>query len=166
MAGIHRRASRKTLRRLFAADVRPVAAQALDLHDGMVLCLARLLRYAPLRRGPQAGHAHLLLQHQSRLAGRLGRRHSDPRRRRPLQDAFRTGLQGPSHSRRAGSARKRQPAFQRTAHSWHGVLPLTAPPGQLRKLFIITVNVPTWQVIFRRLRGKDPDGYSLKAKAA
>ena len=56
--------------------------------------------------------------------------------------------------------------FKRTAHSWHGVRPLRAPPGQLRKLFIITVNVPTWQVIFRRLRGKDPDGYSLKAKAA
>ncbi len=56
--------------------------------------------------------------------------------------------------------------FKRTAHSWHGVLPLQAPPGQLRKLFIITVNLPTWQVLFRRLRGKDPDGYSIKAKAA
>jgi hypothetical protein len=55
--------------------------------------------------------------------------------------------------------------FQRTAHSWHGVRPLEAPPNHLRKLFIVTINVPTWQVLFRRLRGKDPDGYPL-AKVA
>ena len=51
--------------------------------------------------------------------------------------------------------------FQRTAHSWHGVRPLESPPDQLRKLFIVTINVPTAQVLWRRLRGKDPDGYPL-----
>ena len=51
--------------------------------------------------------------------------------------------------------------FQRTAHSWHGVRPLESPPGHLRKLFIITINVPTLQVLWRRVRGKDPDGFPL-----
>jgi 2OG-Fe(II) oxygenase superfamily len=54
--------------------------------------------------------------------------------------------------------------FQRTAHSWHGVRPLESPPGHLRKLFIITINVPTIQVLWRRVRGKDPDGYPLDRK--
>jgi hypothetical protein len=49
--------------------------------------------------------------------------------------------------------------FQRTEHSWHGVRPLESPPEKLRKLFLITVNVPTLQVWWRRMRGKDPDGY-------
>ncbi|MGA2700687.1 MAG: 2OG-Fe(II) oxygenase [Isosphaeraceae bacterium] len=52
--------------------------------------------------------------------------------------------------------------FQRTAHSWHGVRPLESPPGHMRKLFIVTINVPTIQVLWRRVRGKDPDGYPLK----
>ncbi len=56
--------------------------------------------------------------------------------------------------------------FQRTAHSWHGVRPLESPPGRLRKLFIVTINVPTIQVLWRRLRGKDPDGYPLSVTAA
>ncbi len=51
--------------------------------------------------------------------------------------------------------------FQRTEHSWHGVRPLQCPPGTLRKLFIVTINVPTFQVWWRRVRGKDPDGYPL-----
>ena len=51
--------------------------------------------------------------------------------------------------------------FMRTEHSWHGVHPLKAPAGQLRKLFIVTMNAPTIQVWWRRLRGKDPDGYQL-----
>jgi hypothetical protein len=51
--------------------------------------------------------------------------------------------------------------FRRTAHSWHGVRPLESPPGPLRKLFIVTINVPTIQVLWRRVRGKDPDGYPL-----
>lgn len=51
--------------------------------------------------------------------------------------------------------------FQRTEHSWHGVRPLGCPPDRLRKLFIVTINVPTLQVWWRRLRGKDPDGYPL-----
>ncbi|MCL5670507.1 MAG: 2OG-Fe(II) oxygenase [Acidobacteria bacterium] len=53
--------------------------------------------------------------------------------------------------------------FERTDHSWHGVQPLGCPPGHLRKLFIITINVPTLQVWWRRVRGKDPDGYPLVA---
>jgi hypothetical protein len=54
--------------------------------------------------------------------------------------------------------------FERTEHSWHGVLPLRSPrPDVYRKLFIVTVNVPTLQVWWRQIRGKDPDGYSFKA---
>jgi hypothetical protein len=53
--------------------------------------------------------------------------------------------------------------FQRTEHSWHGVRPLQCPSSSLRKLFIVTVNVPTFQVWWRRVRGKDPDGYRIKA---
>lgn len=55
--------------------------------------------------------------------------------------------------------------FERTDHSWHGVRPLQCPPDTLRKLFIVTVNVPTWQVWWRRVRGKDPDGYRYRAGA-
>jgi len=51
--------------------------------------------------------------------------------------------------------------FMRTEHSWHGVRPLQSPPDPLRKLFIVTTNAPTLQVWWRRLRGKDPDGYRL-----
>ncbi len=51
--------------------------------------------------------------------------------------------------------------FQRTEHSWHGVQPLQCPPNHLRKLFIVTINVPSFQVWWRRIRGKDPDGYPL-----
>jgi hypothetical protein len=52
--------------------------------------------------------------------------------------------------------------FKRTPHSWHGVRPLQCPPGQLRKLFLITINVPSFQVWWRRVRGKDPDGYRIR----
>jgi len=52
--------------------------------------------------------------------------------------------------------------FQRTEHSWHGVRPLQCPPNILRKLFIVTVNLPTFQVWWRRVRGKDPDGYRVE----
>jgi 2OG-Fe(II) oxygenase superfamily len=55
--------------------------------------------------------------------------------------------------------------FQRTPHSWHGVRPLQCPEGQLRKLFIVTINVPSFQVWWRKVRGKDPDGYRLKTAA-
>jgi hypothetical protein len=52
--------------------------------------------------------------------------------------------------------------FQRTDHSWHAVRPLeSAHPEILRKLFIITTNIPTFQVWWRRVRGKDPDGYRI-----
>ncbi len=53
--------------------------------------------------------------------------------------------------------------FQRTPHSWHGVRPLQCPEGKLRRLFIVTINVPSFQVWWRHLRGKDPDGYRLEA---
>ena len=49
--------------------------------------------------------------------------------------------------------------FKRTNHSWHGVRPLTCPPEQFRKVFIVVINRLTLQVRLRRLRGKDPDGY-------
>jgi hypothetical protein len=53
--------------------------------------------------------------------------------------------------------------FERTEHSWHGVRPLKPPnPDVLRKLFIVTVNIPTFQVWWRRVRGKDPDGYRFR----
>jgi hypothetical protein len=52
--------------------------------------------------------------------------------------------------------------FMRTKHSWHGVRPLKSPPDALRKLFIVTTNQPTLQVWWRRIRGKDPDGYRIK----
>jgi len=57
--------------------------------------------------------------------------------------------------------------FHPTAHSWHGVRPLECPPGEttLRKLFLVTVSVPNLQVLWRRIRGKDPDGFLLKPKA-
>ena len=51
--------------------------------------------------------------------------------------------------------------FERTEHSWHGVRALQSPPEVLRKLFIVTTNLPTLQVWWRRMRGKDPDGYRI-----
>jgi hypothetical protein len=56
--------------------------------------------------------------------------------------------------------------FQRTPHSWHGVRPLQCPPGNLRKLFIVTVNVPNFQVWWRQVRGKDPDGFRIRPEKA
>jgi hypothetical protein len=53
--------------------------------------------------------------------------------------------------------------FQRTPHSWHGVRPLACPPGKLRRLFIVTVNIPSFQVWWRGVRGKDPDGFRIRA---
>ncbi len=55
--------------------------------------------------------------------------------------------------------------FARTAHSWHGVRPLNCPQGSMRRLFKVTVNAMNFQVWWRKVRGKDPDGYPL-AKAA
>jgi len=53
--------------------------------------------------------------------------------------------------------------FERTPHSWHGVRPLQCPEGKLRKLFLITINIPSFQVWWRRVRGKDPDGFRVNA---
>lgn len=52
--------------------------------------------------------------------------------------------------------------FKRTEHSWHGVRELTCPTGHLRKVFIVVIKRVTLQVRWRRLRGKDADGYSLR----
>ncbi len=52
--------------------------------------------------------------------------------------------------------------FQRTEHSWHGVRPLDCPSEKLRKLFIVTISLPTLQAWWRRVRGKDPDGCPLR----
>ena len=49
--------------------------------------------------------------------------------------------------------------FRRTPHSWHGVYPLHSSPDCLRRIFIVTVNLPSLQVFWRWVRGKDPDGY-------
>jgi len=53
--------------------------------------------------------------------------------------------------------------FERTPHSWHGVRPLKCPPGKLRRLFLVTVNIPSFQVWWRQVRGKDPDGFRMEA---
>lgn len=52
--------------------------------------------------------------------------------------------------------------FQRTEHSWHGVRPLECPPNKLRKVFIVVINRINLQVLWRRLRGKDANGYPLR----
>jgi len=51
--------------------------------------------------------------------------------------------------------------FKRTEHSWHAVRPIACPRDRLRKVFIVVVNRVNLQVLWRRLRGKDPDGYAL-----
>lgn len=51
--------------------------------------------------------------------------------------------------------------FRRTEHSWHGVRPIACPDGRLRKVFIVVINRVNFQVLWRRVRGKDPDGYPL-----
>ncbi len=53
--------------------------------------------------------------------------------------------------------------FQRTPHSWHGVRPLNCPPGIMRRVFKVTINALTLQVWWRRIRGKDADGYESSA---
>ena len=51
--------------------------------------------------------------------------------------------------------------FKRTEHSWHGVRHITCPPDRLRKVFIVVMNYVNFQVLWRRMRGKDADGYPL-----
>ena len=55
--------------------------------------------------------------------------------------------------------------FQRTPHSWHGVRPLDCPEGVMRRLFKVTVNAMNFQVWWRKVRGKDPDGYPARLPA-
>ena len=63
----------------------------------------------------------------------------------------------------AGPAGNGSLLFQRTPHSWHGMKPLKCPPGKLRQIFSVTLNIPTAQVWWRRIRGKDPDGFRIAA---
>jgi len=51
--------------------------------------------------------------------------------------------------------------FQRNDRSWHGVRPLSCPPDRMRKVFIVVINRINLQVLWRRVRGKDPDGQRL-----
>ncbi|WP_308389129.1 2OG-Fe(II) oxygenase [Acidithiobacillus sp. AMEEHan] len=51
--------------------------------------------------------------------------------------------------------------FAQTDHSWHAVKAVTCPPGRFRKVFIVVGNRLTPQVVWRRIRGKDADGYRL-----
>ncbi|WP_075323597.1 2OG-Fe(II) oxygenase [Acidithiobacillus albertensis] len=51
--------------------------------------------------------------------------------------------------------------FAQTDHSWHAVKAVQCPPGHFRKVFIVVANRLTPQVIWRRVRGKDADGYRL-----
>jgi hypothetical protein len=62
----------------------------------------------------------------------------------------------------AGPAGNGSLIFQRTPHSWHGMKTLHCPEGKLRQIFSVTINIPTFQVWWRRVRGKDPDGFRLK----
>lgn len=51
--------------------------------------------------------------------------------------------------------------FRRTEHSWHAVNPIKSPAGRFRKVFIVVANRQNLQVVWRRIRGKDPDGYRI-----
>ncbi len=51
--------------------------------------------------------------------------------------------------------------FAQTDHSWHAVKAVQCPAGHMRKVFIVVANRLTPQVIWRRIRGKDADGYRL-----
>lgn len=52
--------------------------------------------------------------------------------------------------------------FKRTEHSWHAVNPIDCPPDKMRKVFIVVANRVNLKVLWRRLRGLDPDGFKLR----
>ncbi len=54
--------------------------------------------------------------------------------------------------------------FGRKENSWHGVRPLSCPQGVMRRLFKVTVNTMNFQVWWRKVRGKDPDGFRIRAQ--
>ena len=54
----------------------------------------------------------------------------------------------------------------RTEHSARGSAAHAPNPETFRKLFIVTINIPTFQVWWRRVRGKDPDGFRFKVEGA
>lgn len=51
--------------------------------------------------------------------------------------------------------------FEQNDHSWHAVRPIKCPEDKLRKVFIVVGNRLNLQVFWRRVRGKDPDGYPI-----
>lgn len=53
--------------------------------------------------------------------------------------------------------------FGRTPNSWHGVRALNCPEGTMRRLFKVTANAMNFQVLWRKVRGKDPDGFRVRA---
>lgn len=54
--------------------------------------------------------------------------------------------------------------FKRTDHAWHAVNPIACPPDHLRKVFIVVANRVNAQVLWRRLRGLDPNGDPLPSR--
>jgi len=56
--------------------------------------------------------------------------------------------------------------FKRTDHAWHAVNPIDCPPGHMRKVFIVVANRVNFQVLWRRLRGLDPNGDPLPGRGA
>jgi len=87
VAELHGKTYESLIRRMFG-----LRRGALCPHPGVVLRVARLRRLAALRRPPQAGHPHLLLQYGSGLGIELGRPHPDHGRRRTSEDAFSPGI--------------------------------------------------------------------------
>ncbi|MDD3759536.1 MAG: hypothetical protein PHO57_01745 [Acidithiobacillus sp.] len=51
--------------------------------------------------------------------------------------------------------------FAQTDRSWHAVKAVSCPSGAYRKVFIVVANRLSGQVLWRRIRGKDADGYRL-----
>ena len=88
VAELHGRTYEALVRRMFGLG----RGCALCPHSRVVLRVARLRGLATLRRPPQAGHPHLLLQYGSGLGFELGRPHPDHGRRRTSQDAFSPGI--------------------------------------------------------------------------
>jgi len=56
--------------------------------------------------------------------------------------------------------------FKRTDHAWHAVNPISCPEGHLRKVFIVVANRVNFQVLWRRLKGQDPNGDPLPPRIA
>ncbi|WP_278667443.1 hypothetical protein [Acidithiobacillus ferriphilus] len=71
------------------------------------------------------------------------------------------GLCGLARGRASQVLGNRRFLFAQTDHSWHAAKAVQCPPGHFRKVFIVVSNRLTPQVIWRRIRGEDADGYRL-----